>query len=892
MFWRSRKSRAQDLDAEIRTHLEMAIRDRVARGESPEEAARNARRQFGDATTVREATSDMWSSDWPHQVAQEFRHAARSLARVPVFSLAAVITLALGIGANTAIFSVINGVVLRPLPFAKPQQLVYITSQFPKMNLDHFPLDGAEFLELQERNRSFRAVGAYAVGAVNVGADQSPRRVTSAIASASLFDAMAVLPLAGRTFRPEETLPNAASVAVLSRDLWQSAFGGRSLVGQQIQIDGVPRTVIGIMPSGFDVHDEGVQVWLPFVIDPANKNQFRGGHFLTLVARLQDGVSLERARVELETMLAQWNSIDGGNGKPPSECSGAGCVHTPHPTEHRLRYDGLQADIVGGIGRVLWILQAAVAFVLLIACANLANLLLMRAEGRHKELALRSALGAGRGRLIRQFVAESLVLSMVGAAAGIALARAGLKVFVAAGASSIPRAASIAIDGRVLAFTLLVAIGTGVLFGLAPALHLSTENLGLTLRDAGSRTTAVGARSRTRRGLVIGEIALAVTLVIGAGLLLKSFWNLMAVDAGFDRSHLTTFRIALPPRVYRDTLRRVAFYDNLTRDLSSLPGVRATAAMSGLPPQRFINANDTDIEGYVPAPGEQQEPNIDYYQYATPAYFTTMRIPLVAGRGFGPQDGPQSPPVAVINEAMAKRYYRSQSPVGRRIRPGGGGQWFTVIGVAKDVKQGGVDSKVGTELYLDYQQLPTYSGYVPPSLNVVVRSDLDKSALGPSIRRVVATLDPTLPIVQMRSMDDVFGDSVARPHFLAELLGVFALVALVLSAVGTYGVLAYSITERFREIGIRMALGASGERVLRMVMREGLSLAIGGVVLGLIGAAAVTRLMSTLLFGVSPVDGTTFAAVSGLMLVVACLATFVPARRATRVDPLTALRAE
>ncbi len=892
MFWRSKASRARDLNIEMDAHIAMAIRDRIARGESPENAALNARREFGDRTTVRESTSDMWSSDWPHQVAQEFKQAARSLARVPVFSLAAVLTLALGIGANTAIFSVINGVVLRPLPFAKPEQLVYITSQFPKMNLDHFPLDGAEFIELRERNHAFKEVGAYAVNAVNVGADESPRRVTAAVASAGLFGAMGVAPIAGRTFTQEETLPNGRSVVVIGRDLWESAFGGRSIIGQQIQVDGMASTVVGIMPSGFDVHDEGVQVWLPFVIDPANRNQFRGGHFLTLVGRLKDGVSMDAARTDLERMLVQWNALDGGDGTPPSQCCGPGQIHTPHPTEHRLRYDDLQADIVGGIGRTLWLLQAAVGFVLLIACANLANLLLIRAEGRHKELALRAALGAGRGRLIRQFVAESLVLSIVGAVGGVALARVGLKIFVAAGSSSIPRAAAVGIDGRVLAFTLVIAIGTGVIFGLAPALHLSLANLGLTLREAGSRTTAVGARRRMRSALVIGEMALAVTLVIGAGLLLESFWNLMSVDAGFDRTHLTTFRISLPSTVYRDTLRRVAFFDNVTRELAAVPGVRATTAMTGLPPQRFINANDTDIEGYVPQPGDQKQPNLDYFQWAMPTYFTTMRIPIVAGRGFGPQDGPLSAPVALINETTAKRYYGSVSPVGRRIRPAGNPSWFTIIGVAKDVKQGGVNSKTGTELYLDYEQMPLQTGFVPPNMYVVVRSNLDKTALASSIRKVVGRLDPALPIVQLRSMDEVFGDSVAQPHFLAQLLAVFALVALVLSAVGTYGVVAYSITERVREIGIRMALGASAERVLGMVLRQGFLLGVAGVAIGVIGAAAVTRLMSTMLFGVSPVDAGTFAGVAVLMLAVACLAAFVPARRATRVDPLTALRSE
>jgi predicted permease len=892
MFWRNNKTRTRELNEEMQAHLDMAIRDRIARGESPTEAERNARRTFGDQTVVRETTSDMWSSDWPHQIAQEFRQATRSLARVPVFSIAAILTLALGVGANTAIFSVINGVILRPLPFAKPNQLVYITSQFARQGLDHFPLDGAEFFELRERSKAFKSVGAYNVSAVNVGADETPRRVTSAIASASLFSTMGTPPLEGRTFREEETLPHAAAVVVLSRDLWETAFGGRPVIGTQIQVDGVARTVIGIMPRGFDIHDEGVQIWLPLVLDPATKNQLRGGHFLTLVGRLNDGTSLAQARTDLESMLSRWNSLDGGDGRTSAECCGPGFVHAPDAKEHRLRFDDLRSDIVGSIGRVLWVLQAAVAFVLLIACANLANLLLMRAEGRHKELALRAALGAGRGRLIRQFLAESLVLSVAGAAAGVALAQVGLKAFVAAGASSIPRAAAIGIDARVLAFALIIAVGTGVFFGLAPALHLSMGNLGLTLREAGSRTTAVGARSRMRRGLVIGETALAVTLVIGAGLLVQSFWNLMTVDAGFERSHLTTFRVALPPRVYNDNNRRVAFFDQLTRELSATPGVMGAAAMSGLPPQRNVNANDTDIEGYTPSPDENKQPNLDYYQYATSSYFSTMKIPMVSGRGFGPQDGPSSPPVALINETTAKRYYRNINPVGRRIRPAGDTVWFTIVGVARDVKQAGVDSKVGTELYLNYAQLPLYYGFVTPNLYVAVRSTLDKAALAPSIRKVVTGLDPALPVAQLRSMDEVFGDSVARQHFLAELLGLFAGVALVLSAVGTYGVLSYSITERGREIGIRMALGATAGEVLTMVLRQGLTLAVSGLVVGLLGAAALTRLMSTLLFGVRPIDPETFAVVSIITILVATTAALVPARRATRVDPLTALRAE
>jgi predicted permease len=629
------------------------------------------------------------------------------------------------------------------------------------------------------------------------------------------------------------------------------------------------------------VHDQGVKVWLPLTLDPSQIANFRGSHYLYMVGRMKDGVSLRQASAELETMLATWLVADGGIQGAVFPAPGA--IHTPDPKNHRIRFDGLQADMVGSIGKALWILQAAVAVVLLIACANLANLLLMRAESRQKELALRAALGAGRGRLVRLFMSESLVLSISGAVAGSVLAYAGLRALVATGAGSIPRAEAITMDSRVYVFTLLLGTGCGLLFGLAPLMHLSSNSLGMALREAGSRTTGIAMRNRLRRGLVVTEMALAVMLVIGAGLLLRTFWNLMRVDAGFDRTSLSTFSVALPTRVYTDSTRRVAFFNDLMLRLDAVPGVQGTAVMSGLPPLRQVNANDTQFEGFTPKPGGPPA-NVDYNQYASRDYFTAMKIPIVQGRGFDASDGPLSNPVLVINETTARLYYPSQSPLGRRIKPNGDSLWFTIVGVAKDVKQGGVDSKTGTELYLDFEQTPRTEGFGLANMNVVIRSTLDKT--------VLAALDPTLPIVQYRRMDEVFVESVARPRFLANLLGVFATVALLLSAIGTYGVLAYTVTERRREIGIRMALGASGQGVLMMVLRQGLTLAGIGLVIGLGAAAAFTRVASTLLFGVKPTDPLTFGAVGVFMLIVAAVASLVPARRATRVDPLVALRAD
>jgi putative ABC transport system permease protein len=890
-FWRSRRRRDQELDEEIRAHLDMATRDRIARGESPDEAAREARREFGSLTTVREVTSDMWSGQTLERASQDVRWAVRSLARAPGFTFVAILTLALGIGANSAIFSVVNGVLLKPLPFPHPKQLVYITSQFPTLGFDQFPVDAAEFLELSERSRSFQDIGAYTTSAVNIGAEgQPPARAVSALASASLFKTLAVPPALGRSFTEDETLPNAAPVAVLSSELWQSSFGGdRGIIGKKIDVDGAKTMVVGVMPSGYDIHDYGVRIWLPLTLDPAQRDQYRGGHFLLLVGRLAPNVSLAHARAELQTLLAQWTVADGGN---PNAAPGApGFVHTPNPTKHRLRYDDLQQDMVGSIGRALVVLQGAVALVLLIACANMANLLLMRAETRHKELAVRAALGAGRARLMRQFVAESLVLAGAGAVAGLGLANWGLHALVAANAGSIPRAAAVSVDGRVLIFTVLLALATGLLFGLAPLLHLGANSVGLALRDGGSRTTAGSARNRVRRGLVIAEMAFAVMLVIGAGLLLRSFWNLMRVDAGFDRAKLTTFSVVLPATPYRDSTRRVAFFDNLTSQLAAVPGVTSAAAMSGLPPLRSVNANDTNFEGYVPTPDEPPA-NVDYYQYVTPNYVQTMGIPVVAGRSFGPSDGPQSTPVAMINQTLAKTFYKNVNPIGRRLQPGGSKIWFTIVGVLKDVKQGGVDSKTGTELYLDYDQTPATQGFAPRSMNVVLRSPLEPASLAASVRRVVTSLDPTLPIVKFRSMDDVFSDSVSRPRFLAQLLGIFAVVALALAAIGTYGVLAYSVTARRRELGIRMALGSSQGGLLSLVLGQGMTLAGIGLVAGMVGALAITRLASSLLFGVKPADPATFAGVAVFMLLVALVACLVPARRATHVDPLVALRDE
>jgi predicted permease len=596
---------------------------------------------------------------------------------------------------------------------------------------------------------------------------------------------------------------------------------------------------------------------------------------------MKPGVSIRQANAELNMLLAQWGEVTPN-------------AHVPHPVNHRLQYASLESDVVGNIGRALWVLQVAVGFVLLIACANMANLLLARAESRHREFAIRTALGAGRGRLLRQFMAEGVTLAILGGVAGLALAYAGLRALITANPNSLPRAADIGLDLTVVAFTVVVALLTGVVFGLAPLLHVGQRAVSLALKEGGTRSTATITRNRVRRGLVVAEVALAVMLVIGAGLMLRSFWKLMRFDSGFDRTNLSTFGISLPAAKYQEQPRRIAFYNEIINRLKATPGVQSAAAMAGLPPSRPVNANDTEFENYQYVQGGPPA-NVDYWQSTTLDYTAAMKIPVLDGRSFGPQDGPTTTPVVLVNETLAKLYWPKESAVGHRIRPGCCGPnrpWATIIGVVKDVKQGGIDQKTGTEIYFLYDQTVGVLGSAPRNMNVVVRSTLPLESLARVIRETVNASDRTLPIVQLRTMDDVFSDSIARQRFLAQLLGIFAALALVLAAVGTYGVLSYLVTERQREIGIRMALGANRGNVLSLVLRQGLSTTVIGLVLGVGGALALTRLASSLLFEVKPTDPFTFAAVAGVVTLVALFACVVPARRATKVDPIVALREE
>jgi predicted permease len=809
----------------------------------------------------------------------DVRLAARHLLRTPGFALVTILTLALGIGANTAIFSVVNGVILRPLGYPDPDRLMFITSRFPSMGFEQFWVSPPEYFELQEMSQSFAVIGAFGTGEANVTTGERPRRVRTATVDADLMRALAVQPQQGRLFAANETRLNGPQLAILSHELWQSALSGRPTIGQTLEIDGVKREIIGIMPPGADVMDNKTEIWLPGNLDPSNRTN-RSSHFLYLIGRLKDGVTVAQARAELDKLLTDWDAKFKGR-------------HSPNPRNHQMQLEPVQDEIVGSARRAIWVLQAAVGFVLLIACANLANLLLARAETRHREFAVRTALGAGRWRLLRQFMTEGILLSLLGGVLGLGVAIAGLRALLAIYPESLPRSASVSLDPSVLLFTLAVSILTGIVFGFAPLLHTSTGSLATSLKEGGGRGATGAARHHVRRALVMAEVALAVVLVVGAGLMLQTVWNLTTVDAGFDRSRLLTFGLQLPRANYENVTSRAAFYQRLLERLRQTPGVQGATAMSGLPPNRDVNANDTEIDNFEPKPEGPYE-NVDYYQNVMTDYFETMGIPIVRGRAFQATDTGGAP-VAVVNETLVKTFWPDLNPIGQRLRPDGpdGVPWFTVIGVAKDVKQGGVDQKTGTELYFLVDQLASQPrGFAPLAMNLVLRTNLPTTALASTIESVVREADASLPVVRLRDMEEVFAESIRRPRLLAHLLGAFAALALLLAAIGTYGVLSYMVTERRREIGIRMALGAEQGSVLGLVMGQGLRLTGVGLVVGFVSAYLLTALMTSLLYGVRPTDPSTLAAVGACIIIVAAIACYLPAYRASRVDPIVVLRDE
>lgn len=815
---------------------------------------------------------------------QDLRYGFRMLSNKPGFAAVAVITLALGIGANTAIFSVVNAVLLRPLPYREPGKLVRVYTEFPTMDLKKFWMSPPEFLDIQNEADSWESIGAWTTTGRNLAtSNDEPIRVNAAIVTRGLIDTLAVQPAIGRNFTPEEDLNDGPQAVLISDGLWRRAFGKETdILGKQIQINAQPTTVIGVMPPGYVFppgSNDPAELWLPLQLNPSNPGN-RGNHGLYVIGRLKPGVSVEQSRSEMDSLAAGWKSQNRA-------------MHLPGTENHPILMVPLHEDVVGAARPAVLMLLGAVAFVLLIACVNVANLLLARAEARRREFSIRLALGASRNRLLRQFFAEGMILVVLGATAGIVFAKVGLGLVLAAAPDSIPRTAEIGIDPIVLGFTLGVSALSIIVFAMAPLLQMRHRDLATTLRGSGQRTSGGGGSHRLRKTLVVAEIALAVIPVIGSGLMIRAFWKLRQVDVGFEPRGVTSFNLQLPFSRYQ-TPDRLRFATQLEERLAGLPGVTSASLASGLPPLRPINANDTDIEDYQGTPDGPAE-NVDYWNTVNEGYFKTMGIRTIEGRTFEASDRNETAQkVMVINQTMARRFWQG-SPVGRRVSPGLAGpqQWFTVVGIVEDTKNLGVDKPAGTELYFLLPQTVAPFGGVSTRMGFVVRSEgTSASAIASGIRSAVNEMDPSVPVFQLQTMGEVVADSLVRPRFLSLLLGAFSAIAMSLAAIGIYGVMAYSVAQRTQEIGVRVALGATTRNVLSMVVGEGLRMTVIGLAAGLTGAFWLTRWMASLLFEVSATDPLTFAMVGVGLTAVGLLACFVPARRAAKVDPMVALRYE
>jgi len=816
----------------------------------------------------------------------DFRYALRMLRRSPGFTLAAVACLALGIGATTAIFSVVNAVVLRPLPYKDSQRLVRIYTEFPTMpngGFRKFWVSAPEFAEVKRDAKQWEAIEAWTTGGgINLSGTNEPVRVTSSSVSGGLFDTLGIAPHRGRFIKPEDDNPGSNLVVVISYGAWQRLFGGDpNIVNKQVQVNGNNANIVGVMPKGFQFPPGEVdpaEAWLPLRLTPQNLQQ-RGGHFLHVMGRPKQGVSFSQATQELESLV--------NNTYAPLAASQQ--QHMLNPKNHPLVYYPLQDEIVGNVRPAMLMMLAAVGFVLLIACGNVANLLLARAQARQREIAIRRAMGASTPGLVRQFVTEGLMLSVLGAGAGLLLAFGGLQLILAYGAESIPRAVEIGLDRDVLLFALAISITTGLFFGLAPLAQVVVGKLYDTLKSGGGRTTATRQAHWLRQGMVVGEITLALVLLIGAGLMIQAFWRLQLTNSGIRPENVLTVGIVLPTQIYPENHRVLSFWDQLQKNVQSIPGVVGATMATGLPPIRRMNANDTQIEGFVPREGGPGQ-NVDFYQGAGHKFFETLGIQLIEGRFFDERDAQHGTPAVIVNQTMAQLHWPNQSAIGRRLRPGFNPQtpWLTIVGVVADVKNGGLDRPAGTEIFFPFLQTQggARSGFL------LVRTQGDPKALARAIRAEVAKLDGSLPVANIRTMDQVMMTASARPRFLTLLITLFSTVALALAALGIYSVMSYSVAQRTNEFGIRMAMGAQQGDVLGLVVRQGMLLASIGVVLGLGGAVGLARVLKGNVYGITGFEPLPFALTALLLIAVTLAACLAPARRATRVDPLIALRYE
>ncbi len=793
---------------------------------------------------------------------KDIRYGIRTLINRPAFTLVAIITLGLGIGVNTAIFSVVNAVLLRPLPYSDPSKLVAFRSN----------QSGMDLADIETQSKTFSSLGGQVLSPLAYTAGSEPIQIAVGQVTGGFFDTFGVAPMRGRYITRDDDKSGGPYVAVLSHALWTKQFNSdEQIVGKTIPLSGNSYTIIGVMPATFVTPRDNIEAWTPVHVSNPLAANFRGVHFLRTYGRLAAGVTLEQARAEMQV-------VDQN-------------LATAYPADNKNRATvlfPLHERIVGDSRQTLFILFAAVSFVLLIACANFANLLLARAAEREREFVIRGALGARRWRLIRQLLTESVLVSLAGGALAVVLAIWGTSLLVSFKPANLPRLSEIGVDARVLLFTLGVSLLTGVLFGLLPAWTASRRGVSEALKEGGRSATAGGTRQKIRSTFVVVELAVALVLLVGAGLLIKTFWKLRSVEPGFNGDHLVTMRVELPEARYKDVGSQSRFRRQVLTTINSLPGVQA-GMISELPLSGDSLNHNFIIENRPPiAPGD--EPDLET-RSVMGDYFKVMQIPLKGGRDFTSQDFEDTAPlVGIANESLVKQYFQNEDPIGKRVRWASdpGMRWMTIVGVVGDVKHFGLDVPELPAFYTPYTQAAAWKRW----MSVAARTQGHPGSMSLAIKQEIWKVDSQLPITRLKMMDDVAAESFSTRRFNMSLLTLFAALALVLAAIGIYGVMSYAVTQRTQEIGIRMALGASSVDVLKLVVRHGMTLVIIGVAIGLAGAIALTRLMETLLFGVTPTDALTMCVVSGVLVAVALLACFIPARRATKVDPLVALRYE
>jgi putative ABC transport system permease protein len=866
-----RKEMMRDFDADVRDHIARETQDNIDRGMTLDEARRAAMLKFGNVTRVKEDTRSVWSFVWLEALLQDVRYGLRMLRKSPGFTAVAILTLALGIGANAAIFSVIDAVLLRPLPYDQPDRLVMVYQAAPQRGVQKNGMSYPNYQDWARSASSFEEMAAMRTTQFALSGTGDATNVLGGAVTSGYFPIFRVTPMLGRTLAPTDDVPGAAAVVVLSEQLWRGQFGSDpSILGKTVRLDQHPFTIVGIVPGNFrpPVPIAEAQLWVPLLQDSiaGQLYQRRGGHYLRAMGRLKANVTVAQAQSQLDSIEET--------------------LQKQYPADNKgwdARIIPLQEDLVGSFRLALVVLLGAVSLVFLIACANVASLLLARVTSRQREVAIRTALGAGRMRLLQQFLAEYISLGLAGGLVGLAVVAAmvqGLRAWLPA---DLPRISEIRVDSHVLGFGMALAILSGLIFGLAPAWRSGKERFGDALKDGARGAGDDPGRRRLRNALVVVETALAVMLLVGSGLLIRSFMRLQRLDPGFNPSHLLMAGVSLPDSRYSTPQKTIAFYNALLQRVSALPGASYSAAVIPPPLGGYINLG-FQVEG-APQLAQSEEPNANFVA-VSPNYFRAMQIPLMRGREFSSSDSDSAPKVCVISQTVARSVFGNANPLGKRIIIGYPSSVpREVVGIVGDVKDMGLASQGVGQLYVPFVQNPL------GGLSVVIRTRGDAAQLSSAVRSDIRAIDPGLP-VEIDSMSDMIGSSITEPRFRTTLLALFGAVALLLAAIGIYGVISYSTGLRTREIGIRIALGAQRRDILRLIVAQGAGLALAGLLFGLAGAWGLSRYVASLLFHVSVTDPVTYASVALVLMAVASTAAYIPARRAMRVDPMVALRYE